>query len=588
MQKIYNEGRVVGLSAYELYVRHTLVEYPDNDILTEREWLAATLGDGVSMILKVAGGTSAGVHDYPLPGNSTLCAANTITASIFNGTVDIDKSNKLWATKVTSYGPLIDNSARKSPTTPGEEANQVPTKDLLSWDDDNIHMLRDYLKVIDGVTFQPGTWTASGTAPAKDFNPDLSKPSVVRLRFSKAIESDLYILLTGFLFRPIVAGLSKMDTGSINTQRPQNGDFLGVEVYPWANKIVFTVPSEVFNAINHRSYVRKIDIESIEKSVPSHAIIDYETSDPKNYYQSTDSDSQIDLNVEDLNIVGESASVLASYQRNQNYPPVLFGAKVSSTGAQKLCPVDIAAPGHVKVFTDKDLAKNYVKVYPNTFAMYKDIDNDVFMVNDDGSMTSLSCDVDVVDHAQSSGYAMEVTAGDVSRKALSLQDKEGNDLPLAGSASTSIDTSNVSVSHNSWINGSAGLSWSNLVSALRSNKLIDVLGSALRTFRSNLPNIVSGDNGVLTIKGTGASSIAGSLTVKGNTTLGDSTSDTTTMKGSATVGSTMTAAGAITSTGGTLKSGTQYVTLKNGLRLYISNTMPTDADIPDGSIGIGW
>ena len=39
-----------------------------------------------------------------------------------------------------------------------------------------------------------------------------------------------------------------------------------------------------------------------------------------------------------------------------------------------------------------------------------------------------------------------------------------------------------------------------------------------------------------------------------------------------------------------LKSGLDknYIQFKNGLRLYISSTPPSDSDIPDGSIGIGW
>lgn len=36
------------------------------------------------------------------------------------------------------------------------------------------------------------------------------------------------------------------------------------------------------------------------------------------------------------------------------------------------------------------------------------------------------------------------------------------------------------------------------------------------------------------------------------------------------------------------KSGNDYIQIPNGLRLYISSTAPTDADIPDGSVGLGW
>lgn len=43
-----------------------------------------------------------------------------------------------------------------------------------------------------------------------------------------------------------------------------------------------------------------------------------------------------------------------------------------------------------------------------------------------------------------------------------------------------------------------------------------------------------------------------------------------------------------TATNGISESKANYIELKNGLRLYISSTEPTDTDIPDGSIGVGW
>ena len=52
-RQIWNEGRVVGLSAYELYVRHTLSEFPNEPVMSEKEWLASTLGDGLSLILNI-------------------------------------------------------------------------------------------------------------------------------------------------------------------------------------------------------------------------------------------------------------------------------------------------------------------------------------------------------------------------------------------------------------------------------------------------------------------------------------------------------------------------------------------------------
>ena len=42
-QEIWQEGRVVGLSAYEIYVKQHLSEYPDIPPATERQWLASNI-----------------------------------------------------------------------------------------------------------------------------------------------------------------------------------------------------------------------------------------------------------------------------------------------------------------------------------------------------------------------------------------------------------------------------------------------------------------------------------------------------------------------------------------------------------------
>ena len=83
-QEIYNEGRVVGLSAWEIYVKNALSDgvLPEN-IPDERHWLSNMIGSGASMILKVPTGTTEGVHDYVLPSGSELAAAGVIVASPF-------------------------------------------------------------------------------------------------------------------------------------------------------------------------------------------------------------------------------------------------------------------------------------------------------------------------------------------------------------------------------------------------------------------------------------------------------------------------------------------------------------------------
>ena len=71
-REIYNLGRVTGLSAYELNVKHQMEEYPDIPSMTEKEWIAATITAGASLVLKIPAGTAAGAHDYPLPAESSL------------------------------------------------------------------------------------------------------------------------------------------------------------------------------------------------------------------------------------------------------------------------------------------------------------------------------------------------------------------------------------------------------------------------------------------------------------------------------------------------------------------------------------
>ena len=51
-QVIYNEGRVQGYNAYEIYIRQLLSEFPDAEVPSEKEWLSSILANGLSMILK--------------------------------------------------------------------------------------------------------------------------------------------------------------------------------------------------------------------------------------------------------------------------------------------------------------------------------------------------------------------------------------------------------------------------------------------------------------------------------------------------------------------------------------------------------
>lgn len=598
MKEIYNAGRVVGLSSYEMYVRHFLQNFPDDTPMTEKEWLAATLGNGASMILKVSKGTKSGVHDYKLPDNSNLCGAQTITASMFDGEC---KMLGNWATCITSYGSLILNTSAKHPTTPGDSATSVPYTNVDTSLEGKTQKYTEYLKIVDGVAYHPGKWTETNTAPRADLEPDLTQPSVIRLRITEDLTEDVYVLLTGFLYNDIITGITKTETGSTNTEHPENGDFLGCSVFPWASKIIFTVPSETLSVLTRNAYSRKLPSTYTEKAVKSKAIIDFESNPVDSYYTANadKQDSQIEQDITQLNILEDNAAILAAYQRNDktagglkgtDFPPVLFGGSATTTGKMNLSPLDIAAPGTVKMFEEKDLAINYPKVIPNVFGMFKNDDGDLYVTDAttaSADMVPITTKVKVVNKGTTSDpqYITSTKARadktgkpkEASIFGVSLQDTAGADLNTAGSNSISrTDKTTTDSDQTSWVDATTGLSWAKLLNALGLNKKVEILGTKLRNFRGNLPNIVSGDNGLLNIKGTGKSTIAGTLDINDGVTISKYTPTVN--------GNTATSEAKFNTP---IKSGTNYITFSNGLRLYIAKTAPT-GDIPVGSIGIGW
>lgn len=604
MKSIYNEGRVVGLSAYELYVKHQLSQFPELPVLTEREWLADSIGNGSSMILKIASNTAEGIHDYPLPSDSLLCSpTSTLTASLFNGTVELDANNR-WATKVTSYGPLISNTSTSNPSTPGNSKSTVPVGDVNTWDANNLNILKEYVKVIDGVAYQPGTWSNSSSSnPTKDFKPDYTKQPVIRLRIAKTITKDIYILFTGFIHTPIVAGLSMNDSSPLNSDHPENGDFLGASIFPWASKIIFTVPNEALNVLLYKAYSREFPDGEVNKVVDNTSIVDFESNNPGDYYKTNYTDSNVSLDVKGLNIVGSGASILGTYQRadktsngytGANYPPVLYGARVTKAGVQTMSPVDVASPGTTKTFYNREQALNYPKVIPNVYSLYKDRStDDIYIIDKSTTENDLipittTVKTENIGTASAPIYASSVTAKGVTAKAISLIKNDGTVLTRS--------TDNTSATLNSnYIN------WSSLLEALNQNKKIDLLGQWLRGIKST---------GLLNLTTVGENNLSGSLnigqTVKAVGSISSSSSVTAKNDVTSTTGKVIAAKGLQISdsigddsfdatTASTefkfnkpVKSGANYITMSNGLRLYISNTEPDTTDVPIGSIGIGW
>ena len=384
--KIYNEGRVVGYSAYELYVKHSLSEDPNTPPATELEWLSSTIAMGSSMLLKIPTDEVSGHHfvDFQLPEDTKLAAANTILGSLFLGEAVVDATG--WAQKVTSYGPLLTNSSTR-PTTGQHtaESTEYPTSLSSQLSTTQQKQILNYMKVVDGIVIQPGNWSATNSTPAKDMSPVLSERPRVRIFLSDAVKEAFYVLLTGFTLRTVLAGVSGLD-GSTDTSNniPEDGAFLGPGIFPWANKIVFSIPSMYATYFLDNKYSRKMSThgnpsakESSAKEVHRIPVIDMETTDPATYYASYFSDSRVLLDVVDLNKINGDA-VLTVYQRDAAFPPALFGTKVTATGEQYASPLDTVAPGTMKMFNDTDRsaaaskAISFQDKIKNNYAFFRD------------------------------------------------------------------------------------------------------------------------------------------------------------------------------------------------------------------------
>lgn len=268
MRVLYNEGRVCGLSSYELYVRQSLSIDPNATILTESEWLAANVYSGNAMVLRVAEGTDVGYHDYILPENCSLCGNSTLYGSIFEGAAVWDENGN-WATSINSYGRLISNTAQIHPETPGEPEDVPATDTPGVIPADYKLQCQNYINITSALMIQPGEWNGSivypelltedgenllteddeillgeaeNTGYCKSLVADFTKRGFVRLAISKKLTSDVYILITGMSSKIFTAiySLSDESAGS-----PWDGDFLGPQVFPWGSKIQLTVTTDV-------------------------------------------------------------------------------------------------------------------------------------------------------------------------------------------------------------------------------------------------------------------------------------------------------------------------------------------------------
>lgn len=255
---LWNEGRVVGLSAYEIFVRHILGKDPTATVPSEQAWLASMLSNGLSMLLQIGVDNTEGSHyvEIEFPQDSTLWAANTIIGSFFIGSGDTVDNSTTWCTEVLDYGPLINNNSSSSPSG----STIPPTNTDVEMPDYVTDQVNEYAKILDGIVIQPGTWAdATSKPPEKSLTPDSAELPKLRILLSDKINTPFYVLLTGFTYKGVLDGV--MDYTAFNTH-PENGDFLGPVSFPWANKIVFTVPSAAISELQ-RVNVEVVDLANM-------------------------------------------------------------------------------------------------------------------------------------------------------------------------------------------------------------------------------------------------------------------------------------------------------------------------------------
>ena len=624
-QEIYNEGRVVGFSAWEIFYREAIANnVPPEDIPDEHQWLTAMIGSGASMILKVPSGTTVGVHDYELPNGSNLTAAGVVIASPFIG--DCDWDSNMWAKKVTSYGALIKNNNSGYPSS-----TNVPT-DLPYKDSEYTECVAEFVKITDGIVFtKAAIWNdAVNPLPKKDINPDFNNSStVVRLYVSAVPEHDVKILLSGFNNKRILQAVSGYSTGNgggsadLTNNNWKDGGMLGPEIIPWASKIVFSVPSSAFNnttnsvtrtipagasvdskTVTSGSYsIHLTDLQN--EQITTNPLIDFNSINLTEYYttHSFSGSPTIQNNVSDITAVGDSSynilyawypgvssSTLNSLTFAKIFPPALYAARVTSTGTQTLVPLDTAAPGTVKCFKDSTQATNYTTVMPDNYAIYHDTVNNSFSFIYGGNTYPVNGKVEYL-----TAPKVQITAGSTSAKVLAMSNSSNQDYATTGTAGT-IQSSDTQ---------SQNLKWDDLLTALTTNKSIDIVGTRLHALSEELTEHPDHNN--LHTIGMTTSDNVDYIGARWFMINPDNT------KSAAAAPNTWVGTNSVWVTSGVDSTdNTRYVNLNNGespatvhlganyvefrdttyngnaIRLYICRYNPGNTGIPVGSIGIGW
>lgn len=378
---IYNEGRVVGYSAYETYIKQFLSENPTGTPATEREWLSSMLASGASLMLRIDADTDDSLHvrDIALPTDSKLRAANFIMANYTN--VEVASEDRDYPTKVASYSDnLVPNSTSNHPTSGYHTADTLPIATNPSEQIDT-EAIKNYFKIKDGVVLQDGTWfdnTTTAQPPRMGFTPDMTKTPIVRLLIDGRITQPFYILLTGFTDATVLEGTTGIQDSQL-THAPENGDYLGPATFPWAGKIIFGISSQIAERyFASDEFTRKLPSTSATAKNVTGGIIDYADADLNwydTYLKDTSGGKYKDSTVVEYitkESIDEGVGVLTAYSRFEGAPPAIYGSVVDSTGENKLAPLDVITPGTVKVFDNKAELEAYLNNTPYVYAFFKD------------------------------------------------------------------------------------------------------------------------------------------------------------------------------------------------------------------------
>lgn len=404
MQQIFNEGRVVGLSAYEVYVRHHMEEFGDdtnNPPASERAWLASSISLGTSVLIRISpdigssnnvntqewsgqdaeGGKYWGV-EIKLPQKCRLTASSNIIASMFIGTGVIDNDNKPFCERISDYGFLSTKNGKSNYDTMTMNPPSARYYDT---------QLKEYAKLIDGVVIQPCT-------DYTNYVPDLHDSPKVRLLFRNKVTTTFYLMLSGFTDCSVISGTSIYATG-LYERRPETGDFIGPVQYPWSSKIIITTPSAIISRLFVNKFMRKmyetgtdsysgVKSGSSPQKVTEDAFLDYNHSYMPNFYDNNpysslaEKKARVYENVTQYSPLGEGINQLAVVSKdNGKYDlPAPYASKVGSSGNKYVYPLDCAAPGTVKAYPPGTSNEEFQAFPTNRPGSYPVI------MNDDGTM----------------------------------------------------------------------------------------------------------------------------------------------------------------------------------------------------------